>query len=113
MDNITEQDDFKNNPLLASLWDIHKTEIIKDFHDCYVYSRKIFGEKFDECMRSVAEELLLMQSKCTPGTSVLTCAMVLVMPQEDDEEEDLEQIQEANKFIKGCAIWLLLNKKAS
>ncbi len=102
------QQETKGNTLLDTLYDIYESEMADDFAKSYYEAQEILKDKFLEKMIELSVLIRQMQNECKPGTSILSCAILLTMPFPDEPELN---DKDTDICIKAAAVWMELSKK--
>jgi hypothetical protein len=94
-----------HNPIMESVLQIKKFEIVRDINDSYVWAKSEFSDQFEFVMKTMVEGIRKLQKDCKEGTSFFTAAWLMVLTKEPDAspEENIYQ----NKIVMASVGWVV------
>lgn len=100
----------KSNPLLDSVAEIKKLELLSEALIAYESLQKVYCNTFDKQMEMIVEEIVALQKEAIGGTTFFLAGILLsIAPPEEGDEVGEEDYKHYTKMVMASIHWGILN----
>lgn len=100
----------KLNPILESLAEIKKLELLSEALIAYEAMQKLYSDVFDEQMEMIVNEIVSLQKEAIAGTTFFLAGILLsIAPPEEGDDVSEADYKHYTRMVMAAIHWGILN----